>query len=109
MTVMAPLVSTLRNAYESRDNSSFYPALDKVQELLLILARTPTKNLDPSALENRRNELHVELAAVNDRLQGYIRTRRAQVMRAGQLEDDGIQGFHADVIHPPTDSLDPSS
>lgn len=49
-------------------------------------------------LEQRRNELHVQLAAVNDRLQAHLRARRAT-----------IGPFHADAIEPDEGAtLDPS-
>lgn len=41
-------------------------------------------------LEDRRNELHVELAAVNDQLQQHVR------LRAGQIRADHERGQAAE-------------
>lgn len=52
-------------------------------------------------LEDRRNELHVRLAAVNDRLRAMGATRN------GDLAAGRMHGFHADTIEP--GSLEPSA
>lgn len=82
------LVQEVTTAFHGRSEDTHRTMLARLELAASGNAPSP-KLLDcltREQLEERRNELHVQLAAVNDRLQAHVRAR------AGRM------GFHADTI-----------
>jgi hypothetical protein len=92
------LASEIRVAHEGRDHDTHGKAL-----ALLLAHAEPCpvvlSALDRHQLEARRNALHVQLAAVNDRLQAIGATRNGD-LAAGRI---------APIADECRNSLDPSS
>lgn len=61
----------LANAYDGRDR-------EKMERALRVFTDPDLKTMTRERLEERRNVLHVQLAAVNDQLQRHDRLRNAQ-------------------------------
>jgi predicted Co/Zn/Cd cation transporter (cation efflux family) len=100
------LASEIRVAHEGRDHQTFGETLARLTAVadtaLVTLAAVTGRNLasmDRHQLEARRNELHVQLAAVNDRLQAIGATRNG----------DLASGRIAPIADECRNSLDPSS
>lgn len=80
----------VENAYDGRDREHFA----RFVERLVVAAERPLTSIDcmcPAQLQARRNELHVQLAAVNDRLQPHIAARRALMVKPYDMGDDVME------------------